>query len=157
MGGGAILPYLSAYQMWEIARSLPCPSPTFQGLDSLVATEPKTQRVQDDSYAETPSRASRTVNWSTITKMATTVNAEALNESPIPEHLAKHKQTVDPYNVCMFHAASHIPLPVRLTELHRCRARLATTALSRRSTTANWLTNSAPRKSTKSSWTGSRR
>ncbi|KAK1760525.1 hypothetical protein QBC47DRAFT_396519 [Echria macrotheca] len=31
--------------------------------------------------------------------MATTLNAEALKESPIPEHLTKHKQTVDPYNV----------------------------------------------------------
>ncbi|KAK4451905.1 hypothetical protein QBC34DRAFT_46081 [Podospora aff. communis PSN243] len=31
--------------------------------------------------------------------MATNMNAEALNESPIPEHVAPGKQTVDPYNV----------------------------------------------------------
>ncbi|KAK0720810.1 hypothetical protein B0H67DRAFT_600194 [Lasiosphaeris hirsuta] len=31
--------------------------------------------------------------------MATTINAVALDESPIPEHISKAKQTVDPYNV----------------------------------------------------------
>jgi len=60
--------------------------------------------------------------------MATNINAEALNESPMPEQVSQSKQTVDPYNVrkiCHLSSSGNFPLNTAA----RCLGRLERTGL----------------------------
>lgn len=80
----------------------PCPSPTMNRveLDSPSMTK-RRRKTESEPVCYRIFTQRLPIDWILLREvtMATNINAEALNESPMPEQVSQNKQTVDPYNV----------------------------------------------------------